>query len=129
MAANSASNLPSTFHPAKHLPNEARFWRHVTKTATCWLWNSSPTSNGYGTFRLRTDQGYVSMHPYRVSWLLIGGVVPRGKCLLHTCGTPACVNPNHLRIGTRKDVCAFMKLHGGRVTSGRWARLTPPGPF
>src|SRR5690606_29987536 len=34
---------------------------------------------------------------------LTNGPIPAGQCALHRCDTPACVNPAHIFLGTRKD--------------------------
>jgi hypothetical protein len=78
---------------------EARFWGRIKKTPGCWLWTGSTNRQGYGT--LNIDKQYVLAH--RVAWTLALGDIPRGKCVLHHCDTPACCRPIHLFLGDPKD--------------------------
>ena len=74
-----------------------RFWRHVRKTETCWLW-TGPTSRGYGRFHVVWNQPAVRAH--RFAWEITYGPVPAGRMVLHRCiATPACVRPSHLYLG------------------------------
>lgn len=65
----------------------------------CWLWIGSYDSKGYGQLRM-PDRLKVATH---IALELSGRPVPRGLCACHRCDTPACVNPDHLFIGTHKD--------------------------
>ena len=76
-----------------------RFWAKVNKTESCWLWQGSTNSDGYGRFN--PAGRLVGAH--RWSWSQINGPIPDGMCILHSCDTPACVNPSHLRLGTQAD--------------------------
>ena len=88
-----------------------RFWKKVTKTDGCWLWRNPDPSNGYGKF---SYQGQV-MGAHRVSWLIHYGDISDGLWVLHKCDTPACVNPDHLFLGTHDDNMADMTAkHRGR---------------
>jgi hypothetical protein len=65
----------------------------------CWLWTGSPVGIGYG--RIRANGRHWLAH--RASWRVHRGRIPRGRCVLHRCDTPACVNPDHLFLGSLKD--------------------------
>lgn len=41
--------------------------------------------------------------PYKISAKLFKGGIPKGLWVLHKCDTPACVNPDHLFFGDRRD--------------------------
>jgi hypothetical protein len=64
----------------------------------CWMWTASKNHCGYGNFNLA---GETLAH--RVSWLLHVGEIPEGLCVLHKCDVPACINPDHLFVGTHTE--------------------------
>lgn len=89
-------------------PLQERFWDHVSKGTRdeCWLWTASLNKqSGYGNIAADFDanNGQVMLRAHRVSWEIHNGPVPEGKCVLHKCDTPYCVNPYHLFLGTQKD--------------------------
>ena len=69
----------------------------------CWLWTASTMKNGYGRFGLPRDGHKFTELAHRASLKLRGTDVPDDAVVMHTCDTPACVNPQHLRLGTQKD--------------------------
>lgn len=80
--------------------NSFQFWSKVNRTEGCWLWAGSKRSEmGYGSFVVRGR----SFAAHRVSWELTHGPIPPGLKVLHKCDVPACVNPDHLFLGTDKD--------------------------
>lgn len=77
-----------------------RFWSHVNKTETCWLWDKVSLSNGgYGTFGIRVrpgSNGMRGMSAHRWSYEQEYGSIPEGMVLDHLCRTRNCVRPDHL---------------------------------
>jgi len=77
---------------------EERFWAKVNKTEGCWLWTAACTRTGYGHFW----NGEKMQQAHRFSIELVTGVAT-AEHVDHTCHTPACVNPSHLRRVSRKQ--------------------------
>ena len=59
---------------------------------------------------------------HRTGWILFRGPIPAGLKVLHACDNPACVNLEHLYLGTQKDNARDMVARG-RYASGN-ARKT-----
>jgi hypothetical protein len=94
------------------------FWSKVNKTETCWLWTACVSKWGYGLIRYK-PRTYAA---HRLAYYFRNRVDPYPYLVLHTCDTPACVNPNHLFLGTDADNNADMESKG-RAVSG-FAKLT-----
>jgi hypothetical protein len=91
-----------------------RFYERVEPdlNSGCWLWTGTMDECGYGRVR-----GPIKTRAHRMSYMWNVGDIPDGRIVMHKCDTPACVNPNHLRVGTQleniKDRVVKGRCNGG----------------
>lgn len=106
--------LESSCKACKHIPAtksrcysiEERLDTYILKSEGCRIWQGHLNKCGYGM--VRYDGSMKLAH--RVIWQLRVGSIPSGMCVCHRCDTPACVNVEHLFLGTQKDNMVDMSL-------------------
>lgn len=91
----------------------------------CWLWTGPCTTAGYGMVTVGGNGRGVRpagkrYYAHQYSWILHNGEIPEGKYILHKCDVRACVNPDHLFLGTQKDNIRDMDAKGRRVNAPRF---------
>lgn len=102
--------------PAKPPPTLAEIFSRCAPDPNtgCWLWLGATDQHGYGQLR-RVSIGGIT----RVTRLVVeaqSGRIDDGLVVRHKCDVPACVNPDHLCVGTHADNAS------DAVSRGRTAR-------
>lgn len=108
--------------PIRGLSENVRFFNKVEPVTEsgCWLWTAA-TQQGYGRFGT-DDRKTVLAHRY--SWAVVHGSIPHGMHVCHKCDTPACVNPDHLFLGSDKDNIEDMYRKGRGNNAARGPKGT-----
>lgn len=101
----------------RHLSmREVLEWSSVPAPSTgCRLWVKATAAGGYGQFswkdRLRLA--------HRAAYELAHGLIPSGMVVCHKCDVPACINPDHLFLGTHVDNMRDAVAKGRAVRGAR----------
>lgn len=85
----------------------------------CWIWSGRVLEKRYGYGRFSLKSKYYSAH--RISYFHFKGIDPMDGLVCHQCDRPACVNPNHLFVGSHADNTRDM-IRKGRYRKGFVAR-------
>lgn len=86
----------------------SRFWEKIDKSGECWIWRGPvQDARGYGMVR---DSGHPKKDfAHRVAYRLTHGDILKGMHIMHTCDTPSCCNPEHLKQVTQAENNADMR--------------------
>lgn len=90
---------------------------NYTISGDCWLWNKAIADTGYGILNFNGK----TIAAHRLSYKLHKGEIPKGLFVMHSCDVRACINPDHLRLGTNADNVADM-VSKGRIARGMTRR-------
>lgn len=113
-----------TIPAAAHLQGRLLACSIPEPNSGCWLWLRSINRGGYGRVTIRA-LGPKVLLAHRVSWAAFRQSSPDGLCVCHRCDNPACVNPEHLFLGTNADNVADSMRKGRHVLSAG----NPPPTF
>src|SRR5277367_5563780 len=90
----------------------------------CILWTKQLDKDGYGKAKHRGK----TWRAHRLAYFLQHGDIPPGMMVLHSCDVPACVNIEHLFLGTsldnRKDMLAKQREYVPKGALAGQTKLT-----
>ncbi len=87
----------------------------------CWVWSGAMSGGkGGGCPFLRTADGLFNVR--RLAYEFENGPIDARLMVYRECSNPRCINPDHSRAGTRKDMARSAKERG-TVCAGAMARL------
>jgi hypothetical protein len=126
----------SSLYQRRFLTTLERFEAQVERVpfSGCWLWLGAidvAPRLPYGKFWDKRVGRSVVAH--RASWMMFRGDIPAGKKVLHRCDVAACVNPEHLFLGSPRENTQDMIRKGRnapmvatrRGTNSNFNKLTP----
>ncbi len=91
-----------------------RVMERTEKQGDCLICTCTPTRGGYAAISVNGEK----RRAHRVVWAAHNGPIPKGMVIRHSCDTPACVEIDHLLIGTQADNIRDMFERGRNANLG-----------
>lgn len=103
------------FEPVFGLPVALRLARGSVRNdkTGCLEWAGAKNRSGYGKIGIGSN---TKLTTHRVAWEEKNGPISKGMCVLHRCDNPACINTEHLFLGTFADNHKDMDAKGRRAS-------------
>jgi hypothetical protein len=107
----------------KHAPLDQevirKFWAHVKKEDSCWVWTGPCTGSGNPQLNVTADGKGQRFSARRISWeITFGPLNNRLVLMLDGCANQRCISPKHLCAVTRpsraKRICAARVVASGQ---------------
>jgi len=102
--------------------NLMRFLQKIKFIGCCWLWQGSPTSNGYGRFTQGSRKNLIELYVHRISYEWFIGPIPKYFVIHHTCEKRMCVNPLHLQTLPESEHGKLEMLLKGRINTNKFCK-------